>query len=194
MNVVGTAIHFWQRAYIKERDRQELIFTLKTAIDDFKHSSSRFYALFIDFRDASGSINQDFLIQTLLECNIEKVYIDIIADIYQSSQFQIICGESLSKEFPLSKGTKPGCQLSALLFVIILDKCLKKVYIQAITERSIQNNSCVTPLPVSGYADDINMLSDTERLLQSMLQTLCSTAVGSNFDIRTGKCFIFYER
>ena len=70
---------------------------------------------------------------------------------------------------------------------------MKKVYIHAITERGIQNNFRVTPVPVSGYADDINMLSDTGRLLQSMLQTLCSPATGSNLDIRTDKCFIFYE-
>ena len=51
-NVVGLAINFWQRAYIKKRDRQELIFLMQTTIDDFKHISSRFYAIFVNFRDA----------------------------------------------------------------------------------------------------------------------------------------------
>ena len=40
--VVGTAVNFWQRAYIKKRDRQELIFLMQTAIDDFKRISSHF--------------------------------------------------------------------------------------------------------------------------------------------------------
>ena len=46
--VVDRAVHFWQHTYIKERDRQELIFCLKTAIDDFKHRSSKFYILSVD--------------------------------------------------------------------------------------------------------------------------------------------------
>ena len=86
--VVDTAINFWQRAYIKNRDRQELIFCLKTAIDDFKHISSKFYALFIDFRDAFGSLDQRYLIRTLLESGVHKQYREIIADIYQEYIFK----------------------------------------------------------------------------------------------------------
>ena len=44
-NVIG----FWQRTYLKKQDRQELIFCIKTAIEDFKHMSSKFYSLFINF-------------------------------------------------------------------------------------------------------------------------------------------------
>ena len=56
--IVETDVHFWQLAYIKERDLQELIFCFKTAIDDFKHRSSKFYTLFVDFRDAFGSLDR----------------------------------------------------------------------------------------------------------------------------------------
>ena len=52
---------------MKERGRQELSFCLKTAIDDFKHLSTKFYAIFVDFRDAFGSLDQVCLIKTLLE-------------------------------------------------------------------------------------------------------------------------------
>ena len=83
--IIEHTIGYWQRAYISKRDRQELIFCLKTAIDDFRHSNSRFYALFVDFRDAFGSISQESLIKSLLECGIERTYCYIIADIYQNS-------------------------------------------------------------------------------------------------------------
>ena len=99
--IVETAVHFWQRAYIKERDHQELIFCLKTAIDDFKHRSSKFYTLFVDFRDAFGSLDQNDLIRTLLEVGINKDHCLLIADIYQESHFQVICGNELSKEYLL---------------------------------------------------------------------------------------------
>ena len=78
--IIENTVGYWQRAYISKRDRQELIFCLKTAIDDFRHSKSRFYALFVDFRDAFGSISQESLIKSLLECGIEQTYCYIIAD------------------------------------------------------------------------------------------------------------------
>ena len=70
--IVQTTVHFWQRAYIKERDCHELIFYLKTAIVDFKHRSSKFCTLFVDFREAFGSLDQNDRIRTLLEAGIKK--------------------------------------------------------------------------------------------------------------------------
>ena len=120
--IIDTSVRFWQHAYIKECDRQELIFLLKTAIDDFRDISSRFYAIFVDFRNVFGSLNQDYLIRTLLNSEIAKGYCEIIADLYQDSHFQVICGKELTKESVLTKGTKTGCLLSAVLFIIDSDK------------------------------------------------------------------------
>ena len=125
--IVGKAVNFWQRAYIKERDRQELIFAMKTAIDDFKHQSSRFYTIFVDFRVAFGSLDQEYLMWSLLDCGIEKLYCTQIADIYENSYFEVICGNELSKEFLLTIGTKTGDPLSAILFIVTLDRSLKDV-------------------------------------------------------------------
>ena len=79
------AIGFWQRAYLKQRDRQELIFCVKTAIEDFKQMSSKFYGLFIDFRDAFGSLDQSRMIKNLPACGIEETYCKIVLDIYVKS-------------------------------------------------------------------------------------------------------------
>ena len=47
-----SAVNFWQRAHIKNRDRQELIFFMQTAIDDFKHISSWFSLISETFLEA----------------------------------------------------------------------------------------------------------------------------------------------
>ena len=109
---------------------------LKTAIDDFRHSNSRFYALFVDFRDAFGSISQGSLIKSLLECGIEQAYCYIIADIYQNSHFEVLCDEGLSKEFELTNGEKTGDPGSPFWFIILLDKILRKVIVQSISNRT----------------------------------------------------------
>ena len=101
--------------------------------------STKFYAIFIDFCDAFGSLDQVYLIKTLLESGTEKEYCLLIADIYQESHFQvIICGKELSKGFLLTKGTKTGCPLSSILFIIDLDKTLKEILPHAIISSNFQ--------------------------------------------------------
>ena len=94
--------------YIENRDRQELIFLMQTEIDDFKHISTRFYTVFVDFRDAFGSVDQKYLIRALLDSGVEKMYCELIADIHEESHFDVICGNQLSKEFALPVLTKTG--------------------------------------------------------------------------------------
>ena len=54
---ISNKIDFWQRVYLNGRDRQELIFSLKTTFDDFHHKTAKFRSVFIDFADAFCSIN-----------------------------------------------------------------------------------------------------------------------------------------
>ena len=61
--LLDNAIGFWQRGFVEKRDRQDLIFRLKTAVDDFKHGSSKFYGVFIDFNDAFGSLKHSYMIR-----------------------------------------------------------------------------------------------------------------------------------
>ena len=86
-----------------------------------RHTISKFYALFIDFRDAFGSLNQSYLIRALLDANVNEEYCLIIADIYEESHFQVISQSEVSEEFLLTAGAKTGCPLSSLLFIISLD-------------------------------------------------------------------------
>ena len=115
--VINNSISYWQRAYMEKRDCQEQIFCMKTATDDFKHRSSTFYASFIDFKDAFGSLDHRFLIYSLPESGIEHTYCRIIADIYKDSHTEVTCGEGLSKEFLRTVGCKTGDPGSPIYFI-----------------------------------------------------------------------------
>uniref|UniRef100_A0A0E9R2M8 Reverse transcriptase domain-containing protein n=1 Tax=Anguilla anguilla TaxID=7936 RepID=A0A0E9R2M8_ANGAN len=56
-----------QKTYIDRQGVNEHVFCLKTGIDDFKHESARFYAIFLDFRDAFGTLTQNVMIDSLKE-------------------------------------------------------------------------------------------------------------------------------
>ena len=139
-------------------------------------------------------MNQDYLIRTLLNSDIAKGYCEIIADIYQDSHFQVICGKELTKEFLLTKGTKTGCPLSAVLFIIDLDKSLKEVHNLAIISRNIEDEKRISPIPAGGYADDVVLISYVEDQIKDMLSCLIEQTKPSGLEIRPDKCAAFFER
>ena len=153
--VINNSISYWQRAYIEKRDRHELIFCMKTATDDFKHRSSKFNACFIDFKDPFGSSDRRFLINSLLESGIEHTYCRIIADIYEDSHIEVICGEGLSKEFLRTVGCKTGDPGSPIYFIIGLNRLLRRVLDSALLDLNISNERRLTPIPLAAFADDV---------------------------------------
>ena len=167
-----------------------MIFCLKTALDDFRHISSRFYGIFVDFRDAFGSIRQDVLIKDLIAAGIPKRYCAIIADIYQDSHFEVICDGCLSKEIDLTIGVKTGDPSSALFFVVSLDRHLKAVLNSAVRNR-IENPRRISPLPVRGYAEDVVFISHDYEIFADMI---LSFIINTGLNVRSDKCGIFYER
>ncbi|KAL2076732.1 hypothetical protein ACEWY4_027672 [Coilia grayii] len=66
-----------QKAYIDRQRMHEHVFCLKAAIDDFKHESTKFFSVFLDFRDAFGTLPHSILafckslwIKASAKCNV----------------------------------------------------------------------------------------------------------------------------
>ena len=116
-------IAFWHCAFLPDRDRQELIFSLKAAMDDFRHSSTKFCAVSVDFADELRSTEHSFLFESLRELDIHL----ILLFFGRKSLLFVFCdcGLELSKEFNIIKGTKTGDPLRALLFILVIDRVCK---------------------------------------------------------------------
>ena len=152
--LLDNAIGFWQRGFVEKRDRQDLIFCLKTAVGDIKHSSLKFYGVFIDFKDAFGSLKHSYMFRCLLEAGVPKPYCEIIADIYSDSQIEVICGNETTKEFQGTSGGKTGNPGSPILFIVALDKILFKVA-QAANPQATRHEIRSSPIPVGAFADEV---------------------------------------
>ena len=76
----------------------------------------------IDAEKAFHKIQHPFMIKkkTLQEVGIEGTYLNIIKSVYDKSTAIVLSGEKL-KQFPLISGKRQGCQLSPLLFNIVLE-------------------------------------------------------------------------
>ena len=70
---------------------------------------------------AFDKIQHPFMIKTLEKSGIEGTYLNIIKAIYDKPTAKIILNGENLKAFPLKPGRRQGCQLSPLLFNIVLE-------------------------------------------------------------------------
>ena len=124
----------------------ELIFSLKTSFDDFRHQSKKHYCLFIDFADAFGNVNHQFIFETLVHFNIPLSLCCLIEDLYKYSYFEVICGYELTEIFYIVRGTKTGCPISALIFILIIDRVCKPMIEFYIISFNIANELRISPI------------------------------------------------
>ena len=73
-----------------------------------------------DAEKAFDKIQHLLMFKTLQKIYIEGTYLNIVKSIHDKLTANILSWEKL-KAFPLRSGTRQGCQLSPLLFKIILE-------------------------------------------------------------------------
>ena len=61
------------------------------------------------------------MIKTLQKMGTEETYLNIVKAMYDKSTANIILSGEKLKGFPLRSGTRQGCPLSPLLFIIVLE-------------------------------------------------------------------------
>ncbi len=153
-------------------------------VDDFKHESSKFCAVFLDFRDAFGTLAHNVMITALEQWHLPQVYIDIVRDVYSGSFLQVICGKQLTDPIPLQAGMKTGCPWSTANFVLAINQWLKWLC-------SCAPASIISPNPVQGHADDVQVASRQEAVINNMLSRADSSLKWSGLEVKDSKCAVF---
>lgn len=176
-----------QKAYINRQGMNEHVFCLKTGIDDFKHSSTKFFTVFLDFCDAFGTLLHDVMFHTLDGIRLPQLHVDIIKDVYNNSYIQVICGSALTDPIPLKIGIKTGCLWSAINFILPINSWMK--WLCQCAPAGVRS-----PNPVQGYADDVEISSRDESVITNMLLRTDEFIRWSGLDIKHTKYAAFYER
>ena len=73
------------------------------------------------FQKAFDKIQHSFMVKILQKVGIEGTYFNIIKATYDKPTENIILNGEKLKSFPLMLGSRQGCQLSPLLFNIVLE-------------------------------------------------------------------------
>lgn len=158
------------------------IFTLKCLIDKSFRMSKRLYVCFIDLHKAFDTINREALLYKLCKYNISGNFFNILKNMYDEVHYSIKTSDGCTNMFSSKIGVKQGCILSPTLFSIYLNDMTK-----------IFDYSC-DPVTIDGvkvssllYADDIVLISESEKGLQSCLDKLYDYCSMWNLSVNIGK-------
>ena len=150
---------------------------------------------FVDFADAFGSIEHSFLFETLREFDIPLNYCCLVEDLYRYSLFSVICGFELSKEFNIIRATKTGDPLSALLFILVIDRVCKPMVREAVIRRGIEEERRINLLPLQAFRDDdIVVVSYDATIINEMFDIGQVAMEIAGLEVKPSKCVVVYAR
>ena len=84
-------------------------------------------AVFLDFAAAFPSIDQEFVIATLVEFGVPEPEINFIRAIYSSSACNISLQGGSYGGFPMEAGVRQGCPLSPLIYALVAELLMDKI-------------------------------------------------------------------
>ena len=148
----------------------DALLILNNLIEYYCKKKSQFmYGCFVDFKKAFDSIPRHVLFQKLLDYNITGKFYDCLVNIYINDVACIKVGEHVTPAFLANQGVKQGCILSPTLFNIFLadfQPFVETAQCHPVVLRGNLKIGCLI------WADDIVLLSQSKKGLQTMLQAL----------------------
>ena len=173
-----------QKGSMPRNGLQEHVFTLKTGVSDFLHQSSKLYVMFIDIKDAFGSIDHHLMLRELEQTGYPQQVIDITRDVYTNSTFQVRTAEGLTLPVKRGKGIIQGCPWSVIIFQQGINKWL----------RSIEEEYDMPhiPNPIQGYVDDVVLVSEKESKIIEAARKTEEFMTFSGMQVKHSKCALLH--
>ncbi len=175
-----------QAAYQPGRGTIEQILCMEQIIEKSLEFNNPTFITFIDYTKAFDSIHLESLWILLSKTNINKRYITLLKETYDSSTATIRTDIGNTRKINILKGVKQGDVLSAILFCIVIAAIQQQV-----------EEECNSGISMGGhlisnlsYADDIAVVSDSVDELQKYLDSLSyhSSKVGLKINVAKTKC------
>jgi retron-type reverse transcriptase len=143
----------------------------------------------IDAEKMFDKIQHHFMIKALRKLRIERMYLNIVMDIYDKLTANIILNGEKLKPFPLKSGMRQGCPLSPLLFNIVLE-FLARAIRQEEEIKGIQISK--ETVKISVFADDMILkLKDPKNSTTKLLDTINSYSKVAGYKINLQKSLVF---
>ena len=166
------------------------IFVLCTILRNRNISGKETFLCFIDFQKAFDSIDRNFLLYKLSQIGINCNMYCAISSLYNNPKSRIILNVYETNYFDCPIGLKQGDCLSPTLFAIFINDLALEIKESKIG-LNIDGNQLVNILL---YADDIVLLSENEKDLQSLLFIVERWCQKWRLDVNLSKTNILHIR
>ena len=165
----------------------ENILTLTELFNDAQRKHKSLYVAALDFQNAFGSINHEYMYQVLEQKGLPTTFNSIIRSIYDASTTRLDMKNELSSCIDIKKGMKQGCPLSPLLFNISIDPLIRRLNERTDLGYKVGEDA----FTVQAYADDIILISSKEEHLNQLVQIVQEFTKISGTKLAPHKCVAY---
>ena len=182
-----------QNGFRQSRSTVSHIIGLRRIIEGVKAKNLPCTITFVDFKKAFDSIHRGKMMKILRAYGIPPKIVDAINRIYTGTKAVVLSPEGETDPFDIEAGVLQGDTLAPYLFIIVLDYEMRK----AIGEDNDKlgftvNNRLCSRKPAEvitdlDFADDIALLSDTNKEAQELLTRVEKAASSTGLQMNVTK-------
>uniref|UniRef100_A0A8C5WHL5 Reverse transcriptase domain-containing protein n=1 Tax=Leptobrachium leishanense TaxID=445787 RepID=A0A8C5WHL5_9ANUR len=184
--ILPSLIHPDQVGFVPLRGARDNTLRAINLLHISRVSSTPMLFLSVDAEKAFDRVDWSFLITVLAKLGLGPRWLAWVSALYSNPTALLRVNGSLSSPLSVRNGTRQGCPLSPILFIITLEPFLQR----------LRDNECIRgyngPLheyKVSAFADDVLLtIIDPLQSLPAFLREVHLYAAVSNFKINTTKC------
>ena len=186
-------INIEQAGFRKSHSTIDHIFTLHSLISNclFGRKRSKVYVCFVDFKKAFDTVKRDKLWEVLDRQGISDKMLRMVKAIYDRVVAVVRYGGEVTGEINCPQGVRQGCQLSPLLFTLLITELAQEVALGG--RHGYQFNPGMIELFTLLFADDIALIATTPAGLQNQINILKRGAerLGLVVNLEKTKCMVF---
>ena len=181
-------LHDSQEGFKAERSTSRQLQLLIAALEDARLTNQDIYLLYIDFKNAFGSLDHARLLAIMKDLGYPEDAVFLVGNIYSNSH-TIFTGEHFgkSKPIPIQRGTIQGDTLSPYLFLIFLEPLLR--WLQR-GKNGYTFGTSKTTISSAAYADDLVAITTNLQSIQTQLNKLDKYCEWAGMDLGVPKCAV----
>ncbi|THH27478.1 hypothetical protein EUX98_g6712 [Antrodiella citrinella] len=153
------------------------------------------YGVFVDFKKAYDKVCHGALYRVVSHLGIRGKFLEIIKWMYRHSAISVRMGGKTGDPFEMLRGTRQGCPLSPLLFILFINHILKDCSLGGVEVPGSPGTSRAhLNLPLRGkckgslYADDLILLEENLLRARGACEKLADWAKKWGMELGLQKC------
>ena len=163
------------------RSTTDQVFTLHQICEKAWEFARPVYACFVDLEKAYDRVPRDLLWECLSEYDVDQELIRAIKSLYKRCTACVRLNGVKSSSFTVGVGLRQGCVLSPLLFIVYMDRIVKRS--RGLESVQIGNTAIARLL----FADDLAILASSQEDLQRALERFAAECELAGMRISTSK-------